>query len=184
MIRLASDHLLFALRSGEYVPFSATTLTVELAGNDDLPFDADFLRQALQAVFHFFRYELHRETVTVTEFAAAVEYVLRSFLPETDARREPLPGRYVPEADLDQLAADAHGTELLFFTRLRDELRHRLRTAPRLLRFHGLRGCVKQLTGARRWSPRCQALRDRIVAYLRACAVADRAGKDCALLVE
>jgi hypothetical protein len=80
--------------------------------------------------------------------------------------------------------AEAGETELLFFCRLRDELRSQLDLAPRLLRFYGLRGCVKRLTGAQRWSPRCQELRDRIVEYLRACTAADHAHKDCALRVE
>lgn len=184
MILLASDYLLFELESGEYLPFSADTLTVELAGSDEAPFDADFLEHATKAVFHFFRHELHREAVTVMEFSSAMEHVLRGFLQEAGGSRGAFGERFTPDADLCQLAEDANGAELLFFTRLRDELRHRLQAAPHLLRFRGLRGCVKQLAGVRRWSPRCQDLHDRIVEYLRACAAVDSAGKDCALVVE
>lgn len=184
MILLSSDCLLFELDSGERVPFSADTLCIELAGGEETSFDADFLQQATKAVFHFFRHELRRETVTVPEFSAAMEHVLRAFLHDASHPTGPFGRRFVPGADLCQLAEDANGAELLFFTRLRDELRARLQAAPDLLRFHGLRGCVKQLAGARRWSPRCQDLHDRIVEYLRACAIVDRVGRDCALVVE
>jgi hypothetical protein len=73
---------------------------------------------------------------------------------------------------------------LLFFARLRAELQRRLRQAPRVLRFRGLRGCVKQLTGARRWSLRCRNLEGEIVAYLRQCLSAESAPEAFALVVE
>jgi hypothetical protein len=53
-----------------------------------------------------------------------------------------------------------------------------------VLRFHGLRGCVKQLAGARRWSVRCEQLRYQIVEYLRQCLTAEPEQNDCALVVE
>ena len=74
--------------------------------------------------------------------------------------------------------------ELFFFPRLRDELRAQLRQSPRVLRFRGLRGCVKQLAGARRWSVRCEKLQDHIVEYLRRCLTAEPESTDCALVVE
>jgi hypothetical protein len=53
-----------------------------------------------------------------------------------------------------------------------------------VLRFRGLRGCVKQLTGARRWCVRCQDLEGEIVAYLRQCLSAESAPEEFALVVE
>jgi hypothetical protein len=184
MIFLSRDYLLFELESGERIPFTAETLSVELAGGEDSPFDADFLEQATKAVFHYFQNELGRESVKVSEFSGAMERVLRGFLRGGIPPAETLADQPVAEADLRHVLDQAERTELLFFPRLRDELRAQLRARPRMLRFHGLRGCVKQLAGARRWSPRCQDLHDRIVEYLRACAAADHAGKDCALVVE
>jgi hypothetical protein len=52
------------------------------------------------------------------------------------------------------------------------------------VRFRGLRGCVKQLAGVRRWSPRCEHLQDQIVAYLRGCLTAETEQNQCALVVE
>jgi hypothetical protein len=52
------------------------------------------------------------------------------------------------------------------------------------LRFRGLRGCVKQLAGARRWSLRCEKLQEQIVEYLRGCLSAEPEQNDCSLVVE
>lgn len=184
MIFLSCDYLLFELESGERIPFSAETISVELAGEEESPFDTDFLREATKAVFHYFRSELERDAVTLAEFSSAMERVLRAFLRGESRPTEVPPPPAATESDLHQLVTDAAQTELLFFPRLRDELRAQLSAQPGLMRFRGLRRCVKQLAGARRWSPRCQDLHDRIVEYLRACAAADSEGKDCALMVK
>ena len=73
---------------------------------------------------------------------------------------------------------------LVFFPRLRAELQRHLEQSPRVLRFRGLRGCVKQLAGARRWSLRCQTLEGEIVDYLRECLSAEPAPAEFAMLVE
>jgi hypothetical protein len=74
--------------------------------------------------------------------------------------------------------------ELFFFPKLRDELRQQLRQSPRVLRFRGLRGCVKQLAGARRWSARCEKMQEQVVEYLRGCLTAEPEKSECALVVE
>jgi len=184
MILLSWDYLLLELESGEFVPFSAEAICVELTGEEAVPFDEEFLQEATKAVFYYFRHELKRQSVTVAEFSEALEQVLNGFM--TRQGRAPQRGRGVgaAEGDLCRLAAEAQQAELLFFPRLRRAVQAQLQAASPVLRFHGLRRCVKQLTGARRWSPRCQALRDRIVQYLRDCAATDRGGRDCALLVQ
>ena len=166
MITLASDCLLFELANGESVPFSAEMISVELAGTSAGKFDPHFVQHAANAVFHYFKHDLGRLTITVAEFACLLEKVLRGFgviasSAEVDAAKP-----RVLEADLRQIASESGlGCELFFFPRLRDELRHQLRREPGMVRFHGLRGCVKQLAGARRWSARCQTLHDRIVQF-------------------
>ena len=71
-----------------------------------------------------------------------------------------------------------------FFALLRAELRKQLGQSPCLVRFTGLRNCVKQLAGARRWTGSCQRLNDRIVEYLRGCLSAERSARKCSLLVK
>ena len=138
--------------------------------------------QASAAVLHYFKQEQGRDSVTLGEFAEALEKVLQGFKFNSAPADASAP---VLEADLQQLAADA-GTafELTFFPRLRDEMRARLQQSPHLLRFRGLRNCVMQLTGARRWSARCQDLQEQIVAFLRNCLSAEPHPEPCALVVE
>jgi hypothetical protein len=185
MITLSTDCLLFQLANGESVPFSAEMISIELSGDSAGAFDPHFVQHAANAVFHYFKHDLGRLTVTVGEFAGALEKVLRGFglSAQSTEKRATKPG--LLESDLHQLAFESgKGCELFFFPRLRDELRLHLQREPRMVRFHGLRSCVKQLTGARRWSMRCQILHDRIVAYLRECLNAETPAKDCALLVD
>lgn len=184
MIALHTDCLLFQLANGESVPCSAEMISVEVIG-DSHWLEPDVLRHAAASVFHYFKKELARDTVTVGEFSVALEKVLRHLgltICTTEAGQLE-PG--VLEADLRQLAQEAAGShELFFYPRLRKELRTQLGRAPRVVRFRGLRGCVKQLAGARRWSDRCEQLQTQIVAYLRQCLSAEMQQPDCALVVE
>jgi hypothetical protein len=185
MIALSSDHLIFQLTNGESVPCSAEMITIEIAGNSEGLIDAEMLRHASASVFHYFKTELQRHTVTVGEFALALEKVLRNFGLTLYADEPPPLAKQIFEADLGHIAREsADSLELFFFPRLRDELRQQLRQSQRVLRFRGLRGCVKQLAGARRWSARCEKMQEQIVGYLRECLTAEPEQKDCALVVE
>ena len=185
MIAIAQDCLLFELASGESIPFSAEMISVELMGDAAGKFDPEVIRHAAASVFHYFKSDLARESVSVAEFAKALEKVLRELgfkvrPVESDASESPRPA-----ADLRALARESgDGRELVFFPRLRAELRAQLRGSPRIVRFSGLRGCVKQLAGARRWSPRCQNLHEQIISYLRECLCAEAGEVECRLVVE
>ena len=201
MIALASDCLLFQTSNGESIPFSAEMISVELSGDGIGEFDPEFLKHAASAVFHYFKHDLGRVTVTVGEFAGALEKVLRGFGLQSEAdeqngehlfedeeeneHEKKTSDRKVLKSDLRTLACESgKGFELFFFPRLRDELRQQLLQEPEVLHFRGLRSCVKQLTGARRWGPRCQTLQDQIVEFLRNCFTSEASQPSCALLVE
>jgi hypothetical protein len=77
MIALQSDCLIFQLNNGESVPCSPEMISVEIVGNSGGLLDPEVLRHAAASVFHYFKNELERETVTVGEFAGALEKVLR-----------------------------------------------------------------------------------------------------------
>ena len=183
MISLSHDCLLFELASGESIPFSSEMISIELMGDAATKFDTELIKHAAASVFHYFRNDLARETVTVGEFAEALEKVLRElgfYVQPTETPRSGAAG-----ADLRVLARESgDARELVFFPRLRHELRALLQSSPRLVRFRGLRGCVKHLAGARRWSPRCESLRDQIVGYLRECLRTESREAECRLLVE
>ena len=185
MIALQSDCLLFKLTSGESVPCSAEMISVEVIGGVDGLLDPEVLRHAAASVFHYFKNELCRETVTVGEFAGTLEKVLHNLGFTVRAGALESRSQEILESDLCLIARESGDSlELFFFPRLRDELRAQLRQSPRMLRFRGLRGCVKQLAGARRWSARCEKLQDQIVEYLRRCFTAEPEPTDCALVVE
>ncbi len=182
MIALASDCLLFKMASGESIPFSAEMVSVELMGDTANLFDADFVRHASHAVFHYFKHELGLKTVTVADFAAALEKVLRGFALSVKAVEG---AAAVLEADLCRLACESgEGCELFFFPLLREELRRKLSLSPRLLRFRGLRSCVKQLVRARKWTLQCRGLEEQIVEYLRQCLSAQPESKAVSLVVQ
>jgi hypothetical protein len=185
MITLAKDCLLFHLSNGETVPFSAEMISVELTGESARWFDPEVASHAAKAVFHYFKRELGRQSVTAEEFASAMEKVLRGFKPDKSepSLQAAKPG--VIESDLSLLASEAgHGGELLFFPSLRKQVRQHLQDRPRVLHFRGLRACVKQIAGARRWTSRCRDLEEQIVGFLRECAGAENAHCELALVVE
>lgn len=174
MIALSADCLVFEMANGESAPFSSDMISIELMGNTSKWLDQEFVTHAAKAVFHYFKEDLGRQTVTMAEFAEALEKVLDGFrLGDEKPTAAQKPG-HVREADLCTLAQESGACcELFFFPRLRDELRRHLQDGPSVLRFRGLRSCVKQLAGSRRWTPRCQTLEEQIVNYLRQCLGAE-----------
>lgn len=185
MILLADNFLFFKLPSGESVPFSAEMISVELADGAGKPFEQDFVEHAAASVFHYFKHDLGRKTVSVAEFASAFESVLNGLGLKLDSGRVSESRDESANKDLQLLAFHAgDACELAFFPRLRTAVHAQFQLTPRIVRFHGLRGCVKRLLGAERWSPRCDHLRDQIVEFLRRTLHKETAGSSCALLVE
>jgi hypothetical protein len=183
MIALATDYLVFQMATGESVPFSADAISDELIGGNDSTYDPELVGHAANAVFHYFKHELGYQTVTVGEFAAALEKVLDGF--NLGERGTVERAKLLRETDLCELARDCGvGGELAFFPRLRAELGLHLQGGSRVIRFGGLRNCVKQLSGARRWSVKCQVMQEQMVEYLRKCLRALAKGKEVALVVE
>ena len=191
MIQLHTHCLAFEQTDGETIPCSVDAMSIKLIGAAAHGLDREVVRQAAAAVLFYFRHEQKRTSVTVAEFAAALERVLRGLGFKVHvagaATSAPAPEPKSPavaEANLAEIANAADkGSELAFFLRLRAEMEHALKSRPQLVRFTGLRGCVKQLAGAQRWCPRCRRLNDQIVDFLRHCLASD-AGTQCALLVD
>ncbi len=183
MIALASDYLVFELANGESVPMSPEMISVEVVGEAASLFDADFLENSSHAVFHYFKYELGKERVSLREFSCALEKVLRSLAlvaksPHTTS------GQTVLESDLRRLVSGpGEGCELFFFSRLRQELRQKLVQAPDVVRFCGLRPCVKRLAGTKRWTLRCRAIEEQVVSFLRQCLEVEHSQGNPALVV-
>ncbi len=184
MMQLNPDYLVFKTAAGENIPCSVELVAIELLGDAVSMVDPDLIRNASAAVLHYFRTELGQHSVSVGEFSLALERVLRGFglnIKTDTAEEESI---RVSESDLRDVAATAgENFELLFFVHLRQEMRRRIQEEPHVVRFKGLRDCVKQLSGAQRWSDRCQDLSDQIVEYLRTCLNAEPKKETCALVV-
>ncbi len=184
MIALSADYLLFEAANGESIPLSAETISLELMGETAELFDPEFVRHAASAVLHYFKYDLGRQTVSVGEFSDLLERVLRGFKLPAGAELSKS-NRSASEADLGSLVEQSgEFGELIFFPKLREELRLQLKQRPQVLRFRGLRRCVKQLAGARRWGVRCQGLEEQIVAFLRGCLSVEAGGGPVNLVIE
>jgi hypothetical protein len=184
MIQLRSDCLVYETPEGDGIPCAAEELAIQLIGEGLSPADREMLRQATLAVLYYFKHEQERDTITLGEFSEALERVLRGFglrLPQSAPAKVP---PRIADSDLRRVAcASGSGCELFFFPLLREELRRRLDEQPEIIRFTGLRGCVKQLAGARRWTRHCQRLSDQIVEFLRQGFSSDGKMAGCALLV-
>jgi hypothetical protein len=172
------------MTNGEKIPCSASTVTVELMGSAADLLDRELVENAAAAVLHYFQHDLQRTSVTLSEFTQALEKALRGLglnvACETPAKKV----FQARESDLRVMALEAGKFfELGFFARLRGEVRNGLGQSPQLLRFSGLRGCVKQLAGARRWCPRCERLSDQIVEFLRGCVSQENPSEPCGLMV-
>jgi hypothetical protein len=171
MIQLHPDYLFFETKQGEMIPCSAETVTIELIGEAASFLDPQLVREAAAAVVHYFKMELGRETVSVGEFSKALEKVLHGLgFTVTSSASEEGEQMNIGYSDLEEILQHSDmGFELLFFQKLREEFQRQLSTSPDLLNFCGLRRCVKQLVGVKRWGRRCEFLSDEIVGYLRGC---------------
>ena len=182
MIQLKPNCLVLKTAGGEQIPCEAEWATHEWVGELGLDLEPDIVQNASAAVLHYFKHELNRNTVSVDEFADALEKVFRRLSVELRSKQgAPL---RIAEANLGELARKSGvGGELFFFKALRAELKRKLQESPQVLRFCGLRHCAKQLTGSTRWNRRCQALSDQIVEYLRVCWSAEPRSQSSALLI-
>lgn len=184
-MNLRPDTLIFQTSAGEDIPCSAEWVTLELLGEAATNVEPELIRNASAAVLHYFKEELNRTYVSISEFADALEKVLRGlgFNVLADEPAPSAPSPRVSEGDLRQIVTAGNGCELLFFQTLREDLKKRLSEAPQVVAFRGLRGSVKILLGAERWSAKCQILSDHIVEYMRTCWSSDFGSDKCALVV-
>jgi hypothetical protein len=167
MIQLHPDCLIFRTSQGELIPCSAESVTIEMIGDASSIIDPETVREAAAAVVHYFKYDLHRDTVSVAEFSDALQRALRCFgFDVTTSTIENAPS----STDLRDLARAAGDFELGFFQALREEFVRQAKESQKdPVRFSGLRGCTKQMTRAKRWGLTCERFSQQVVDFLRNC---------------
>ncbi len=170
------DCLVIKADDGSVVMCSAQQMAAELSSAVDWA-DDHVLRSVSEAVLHFFREE-ERVCITLEEFARALEKGLKSVV-----QASPKECRIVSSDLNDLLAGTEESLEMDLCLRVRRKIEGLLEGRPDEVHFQGLRGCVKRVLGARRWTRRCQLLHDQIANYLRDCFQA-HALSDCVLLVK
>lgn len=180
MIDLCRDCLLLVQDNGEAVPCSAEDLTFEIVGSSSI--SHEILRHCAAGILHYFKTDLGRTRITLSEFSGALVRILAGFGYDievtgvdrgetaTPAPREASQVGWMPvrAVDLHGLAAEAGKMgELGFFPRLKTSLDQGLAGGCGTVDCHGLRPAVKQLLGRKQWSPACRELEQRIVDTLR-----------------
>ncbi|MCS1411873.1 MAG: hypothetical protein M2R45_05075 [Verrucomicrobia subdivision 3 bacterium] len=184
MIRLHPNYLIIKMSSGEQFPCPAEIITVKIIGEAVSWMSEEVVKNIAMAVLHFFREEQGRDVVSVAEFSEVLEDVLQSFGYSVGDAVPPKRKRLVWSTDINELIQESEGElELAMYQRLRSEMKRLLKSTPDELRFSGLRGCVKRVIHAQRWSRRCQTLSDQIVAFMRECLDA-HAASNCSLVVK
>ena len=181
MIQLHPEYLIFRTSQGELIPCSAESVTIELIGDASSFLDPDTVREAAAAVVHYFKNDLGQHTVSVAEFSDALERALKCF--GYQVTTSALENGHAPGTDLREVAAASDDFELCFFKQLRDEFKRQANESAEVVRFVGLRGCVKRILGAKRWGQRCEHFSDQIVDFLRICLSIDGGSQERGLVV-
>ena len=70
-MHLRHDCLIFQTSGGEEITCSAEWVTLELMGDAAINVEPELIRNASAAVLHYFKEELHRTYVSISEFADA-----------------------------------------------------------------------------------------------------------------
>lgn len=127
-----------------------------------------WLAESIAAAVHLFACENKDDrTVTAREVSDIVASLL-SMLSFNDIARAYSGRQQHAEIWLDEVVARAGGGfELSFYRQLDAALGVASHREMETLRVLGLRGCVMQLRGDRRWSAGCRRLADEIVGYVR-----------------
>ena len=184
MIHLRPDCLVFKTAAGENIPASAELVSIELIGDAMPLIDPDVIKEAAAAVLHYFKTDLAQDIVSVGDFTQALEKSLNGLGFAVTSLQIETPQPRIAKSDLRLLAcASGKGFELVFFPKLREQIHRTLDDSPQVVCFHGLRGCVKQLIGAKRWTARCQTLNDQIVEFSRGCLTIEKNPPPCALVI-
>ena len=181
MIQLHPDCLIFRTSQGELIPCSAESVTIEMIGDASSIIDPETVREAAAAVVHYFKYDLHRETVSIAEFSDALQRALRCF--GFDVTASTFENGVPVGTDLRELARAAEDYELMFFQRLREEFLRQAKQSKEVVRFWGLRDCAKQITGAKRWGQTSERFSEQVVDFLRNCLSIEPGAQSLGLIV-
>ncbi|MEI6082874.1 MAG: hypothetical protein WCS70_01085 [Verrucomicrobiota bacterium] len=165
-------------------PFDVARLAASIHGAVAVAGAAEhLLAESVASAIHLYTRDVcQRQTIAAVEIAELVNAVLTMLGLEEIARAYEQRRQWT-EIRLDQLSATAD-FELGFYRRLNSELNAVVDDELELVQLRGLRACVMQLQGARRWGESCRALADDIVGFVRDRVRQVRRASSTALCVE
>ena len=158
--------LLVQMPDGKQVPLQAQAVIEAFCDNqrERGGLERWQIEQIAEALIHYLRVDLKRDSVEMGEFVWALSALVSSF--EERTRGESI--AIVHSADLYHLAQETgYGFELAFFREIERVIAEMRRSRARNIQFTRLRPCVKLLLGARNWCRSCQDLSDEIVGFIR-----------------
>ncbi len=176
MIQPRDDIVWIVTATGELAVFDAGQLARSIQRTappgEESAFD-DIGRAISEAVDQHLRDHRRPQPATTQQITEMVQALLEMLGYRESARR--YAGEDVlREIRLDRLAADAGrcgSFELGFYRRLDQVLAEASQDGPERVRMRGLRACVLQMRGARRWSRQCRRLAEEIIDHVWARAV-------------
>jgi hypothetical protein len=117
-----------------------------------------------EALIFYLRNDEQRDSIEFADLVSAVgKLALSCGFPSVTIEND-----VVVSADLYRMAqSTGYGFELAFFQSIERSIGELRTRNARLVRFVGLRPCVKMLVGAKNWCKTCQRLNDEIVAFIR-----------------
>jgi len=169
MIRMCDDVAWVKLADGRLAPFDEHRLAVSIHQVAESNGMTDWwLAESIAAAVHM--YTVHSRSDGIIESSEIVEIVAEVLAT--------LGYKKVSEAyglGMDRIAIDLHeltgrtdaALELEFFQRLDHALGAAASPQFLVMEVNGLRACVMQLRGVRRWSPGCRRLAEEIVEHVR-----------------
>ena len=186
MIQARENLVWVANAAGHLEAFDEQRLaeSVRRAGGSDEEEARDVAEAIAGAVYHYVREHARDRLVTVAEIGEMVQALLAMLgYDETSERYSGQSAR--TEIRLDEVAAaGGAGFELAFFRELDVALSATTNGELRRVRLSGLRACVLQLRGTRRWSVACRRLAEEILGYVYARTICVRPRAATALQVE
>ena len=184
MILLADNCLVFQTASGESIPHTAESISVEVLGDAANLFDPNSSSTPPPPSFIITGMNSAAKPSPSRNFPSRWKKSCAASSSRQESAAQASGSAHHPVRPPPARPAIRRRRRTFFFPRLRDELQALLRQSPQMLCFQGLRQCVKQLSGAQRWSRRCQELQDQIVEFLRTCMSRETSGTSCALVVK
>jgi len=167
MIQLREDVAWVREADGRLTPFDVTRLAASIHGAAAKADAAEhLLSESVASAIHRYTQDVCRaQTIAATEITELVGAVL-TMLGLEDIALAYVQRRQWAEIQLDQLTGTTD-FELGFYRRLDTELNAVVTDDLERVLLRGLRACVMQLRGARRWGESCRVLADDIVGFIR-----------------